>query len=71
MDARKFRHIRAAIYLTLAGFCLLLLIYGIIFEDIVCSFWGFIGGWLWWSLAGVTASDVLNDCDYHSEHYDD
>jgi hypothetical protein len=61
MTRREFRYFRAGIYLILAGICLLILLFGLIFGVLACSVWGFIGCTLFGGLYSFTADDYLND----------
>ncbi len=70
MEGRKSRHIRATIYLVIADICMLLLLYGLFFDVLGCSFYGFIGSVFFGGMGIYTLSDELNEGDFHGKHMD-
>ena len=70
MEGRKSRHIRATVYLVIANVCMLLLLYGLFFDAIEYSFFGFLGAAFFFFLGIFTASDELNEGDFHGKHMD-
>ena len=70
MEGRKFRHIRATIYLIIADIFMLFLLYGLFFDDIACSFYGFLGSAFFGFMGLFAANDELNEGDFHGKHMD-
>lgn len=70
MKGKNFGLVRATIYLIIANICMLLLLYGLFFDAIEYSFFGFLGAAFFFFLGIFTASDELNEGDFHGKHMD-
>lgn len=70
MKGKNFGIVRATIYLIIANICMLILLFGLFFDVLECSFWGFLGCTIF-GFAGLFAipDDSIED-NYHSSHYD-
>lgn len=70
MEGRKSRHTRATIYLVIADIFMLLFLYGLFFDVLECSFWGFLGCSIFGFMGIFTADDELNEGNNHDRYYD-